>query len=124
VYANAQCLFVSMTPTSVQPLPVTLDNTIYYCGQGSAAAQFVWQMAALNGFTTWKAKSHQDKQSLFADPDFVSTSLPDLDIMSASPAIGAGADLGATLGVVDFAGNPRVGAARQVTIGAYQGAAP
>jgi hypothetical protein len=124
VYANAQCLFVSMTPRSVQPLPVTLDNDIYYCGRGSALAAFVWQTASITGFAAWQAASKQDEQSLFANPAFASTSVPNFDVVRSSPAIGAGDDLGPTLGAVDFAGNPRVGAQGQVTIGAYQNAAP
>jgi hypothetical protein len=124
LFANAQCLFDSMTPTAVQPLPVTLNNNIYYCGQGASAAQFVWQTHSITGWPNWLAKSGQDALSKFANPLFASISTPNLDVTAGSPAIGAGADLGAVLGAVDFAGNPRIGATGQVTTGAYQNAAP
>ncbi len=124
LYANAQCLFDSITPTAVQPLPASLNNNIYYCRQGSSAAQFVWQTKSITGFPAWQARSGQDAHSIFANPLFASASVPDLDVTANSPAIGEGADLGAVLGAVDFAGNPRVGAQGQVTIGAYQDAAP
>jgi len=124
VYANAQCLFDRMTPTSVQPLPARLNNNLYYCRLGSSSAQFVWQTKSIAGFSAWQARSGQDALSLFADPLFVSTSTPNLDVMATSPAVGAGADLGTVLGAVDVAGNPRIGAQNEVTIGAYQDAAP
>jgi hypothetical protein len=125
VYANAQCLFVNMTPTSVQPTPATLNNNIYYCGQGPSQAQFVWQTAAITEFSKWSPTSGQDGLSLFINPQFASASMPNFDVLPSSPAIGAGADLGsAILGVVDFVGNPRIGANGQVTVGAYQNSAP
>jgi hypothetical protein len=123
-YANAQCLFDSMTPPSVQPVPATLNNNIYYCGKGASAAQFVWQGKSITGYSSWPTKSGQDALSLFANPLFVSTTTPNFDVTATSPAIAAGADLGTVLGLVDFPGNARVGAQNQVTIGAYQDAAP
>ncbi len=125
VYANAQCLFVSMTPTSVQPPPATVNNNIYYCGQGSSQAQFVWQTAAITGFSQWPPKSGEDWQSRFLNPQFASTSEPNFDVSPTSPTIGAGADLGSAIfGVVDFAGKPRIGPNGKVTTGAYQNPAP
>jgi hypothetical protein len=124
MYANGQCLLVSMTPTSVQPLPARLNTTLYSCGPGAAGAQFVWQTKAITGFSAWQARSGQDALSLFANPLFASASTPNFDVTAPSPAIGAGTDLGTALGAVDLAGNPRIGAQGQVTIGAYQNAVP
>ncbi len=126
VYANAQCLFVNMTPHSVQPTPATLNNNVYYCGQGRPSeAQFVWKTRTITGFSQWSPTSGQDGLSLFVNPEFASASTQNFDVLSTSPAIGAGADLGsAVLGVVDLAGNPRIGANGQVTVGAYQNPAP
>jgi len=124
IYANTQCLFDSMTPGSAQPVPATLNNNIYYCTQGASAAQFVWQTKSVTGYASWPAKSGQDSLSLFANPLFVSTSTPNFDVTATSPAIGAGADLGSALGLVDLPGNARVGAQGKVTIGAYQNTAP
>jgi hypothetical protein len=124
-YANAQCLLVSMTPHSVQPTPATLNNNIYYCGQGPSQAQFVWQTATITGFSKWSPTSGQDGLSLFINPQFASTSARNFDVLPTSPVIGEGTDLGSViLGVVDFAGNPRIGANGQVTVGAYQNPVP
>jgi hypothetical protein len=41
--------------------------------------------------------------------------------MSTSPAVNAGSNLGVnTVGVLDFAGNPRVNGNGQINIGAYE----
>ena len=126
VYANSQCLFVNMTPHSVQPTPATLNNNVYYCGQGRPSeAQFVWKTRTITGFSQWSPTSGQDGLSLFVNPQFASASAQNFDVLPTSPAIGAGANLGsAILGVADFAGNPRSGANGQVTVGAYQNPAP
>jgi hypothetical protein len=124
-YANSQCLLLSMTPRSVQPIPATLNNNVYYCEKGASQAQFVWQTHAITGFSRWTPMSGEDGLSTFGNPQFASVSAPNFDILSTSPAIGAGANLGsATIGTVDLAGNPRVGASGLVTVGAYQNPAP
>ena len=114
-----------MTPHSVQPIPATLNNNVYYCEKGASQAQFVWQTHTITGFSQWSPTSGEDGLSTFGNPQFASVSAPNLDILSTSPAIGAGANLGsATIGTVDLAGNPRVGASGLVTVGAYQNPAP
>jgi len=115
-----------MTPRSVQPTPATLNNNTYYCGPGQPSdARFVWKTRTITGFSQWSPTSGQDGLSLFVNPQFASASTQNFDVLSTSPAIGAGADLGsAILGVVDLAGNPRIGANGQVTVGAHQNPAP
>jgi hypothetical protein len=106
-YANSQCLLVSMTPHSVQPTPATLNNNVYYCENGASQAQFVWQTHTITGFLHWSPTSGEDGLSTFGNPQFASVSAPNFDVLSTSPAIGAGANLGsATIGTVDLAGNP------------------
>jgi hypothetical protein len=59
---------------------------------------------------------------LYANPQFLSitTTPPNLDISSTSPANDVGINLGSSVvGTVDFAGNARVQGAR-IEIGAYE----
>jgi hypothetical protein len=64
-----------------------------------------------------------DTHSPFADPLFVnlSSTPPNLDVLSSSPAVNAGTNLGSSVvGILDYAGNQRVNANGQINIGAYE----
>ena len=118
VYASAQGLLVHNYTASAG----TIANTnLYFSPLGASKSIWRWNNVRYVGFVAYRDGSKQDAQSVFADPLFDSlATVPSLDIMTGSPAIGAGADLGtAIVGAVDFAGNPRMqnGA---ITIGAYQ----
>jgi hypothetical protein len=74
----------------------TFNDNVYYSAAGSANSQWIWNNVALTGFAAWQSRSGQDAQSLFANPQFVSTGAnPDLDLQSSSPAIplDAGSDV-------------------------------
>jgi hypothetical protein len=61
--------------------------------------------------------------SPFADPQFlnISSTPPNLDVLSSSPAVNAGTNLGSSVvGLLDYAGNPRLNANGQINIGAYE----
>lgn len=61
-----------------------------------------------------------EAHSLNANPQFVSTTRPDLHVASGSPAVNAGINLGASIvGTLDFAGNARV-QGTNIDIGAYE----
>jgi len=116
VYAGAQGLFVHNFTTS-EADPATLDYNLYY-GTG-ATEVFQWNKVKYKGFSAYQAATGQDAHSLFADPLFVSTELPNLDVQAGSPALGAGTDLGSVVGLVDAIGNPRV-IHGTISIGAYE----
>jgi Protein of unknown function (DUF1565) len=109
--------------TSSEAHPATLDYNIYYTTVGAGSSLWDWQGKTITGFSAYKTASGQDGHSLFADPlyDNISTSPYNLDVASGSPAVNAGTNLGVnTVGVLDYAGNPRVNANGQINIGAYE----
>jgi len=90
---------------------------------GASGSLWDWQGKSLTGYSTYLSTSGQDVHSPFADPQFVnqSSTPPNLDILSTSPAINAGTNLGVnTVGVLDYAGHPRVNGGGQINIGAYE----
>jgi hypothetical protein len=109
--------------TTSEPLPAVLNYNLYYSTVGAAYSNWKWQAKSITGFSTYQSQSAQDAQSLFADPQFVNnvTSPYNLDVLSASPAVNAGTNLGPDIvGLVDFNGNPRTNAAGQINLGAYE----
>jgi hypothetical protein len=120
VYASAQALMVHDFPKAGMA-PAVLDYNLYFSPAGAAKSVWQWEKTRYAGFVAYQAGAQQDAQSVFADPLFDGVgSPPDLDVMPGSPAIGAGVDLGAgVVGMVDFAGNPRV-MDGVISIGAYQ----
>jgi hypothetical protein len=109
--------------TTSEAHPATLDYNLYYSTIGAGASLWQWQGKNIAGFAKYQTVSGQDAHSKFADPQFVNiVSLPpNLDVLSSSPAINAGTNLGqSVVGVLDFAGNPRVNASGQINMGAYE----
>jgi hypothetical protein len=109
--------------TNSVPNPASLDHNLYFATVGAASSLWNWQSKTITGYTNYQAASGQDAHSPFADPQFdnISTLPPNLDVMSSSPAVNAGTNLGVnTVGVLDFSGNPRVNRSGQINIGAYE----
>jgi hypothetical protein len=109
--------------TSSVANPASLDHNLYFATVGAASSLWNWQSKAITGYSNYQAASGQDVHSPFANPQFdnISTLPPNLDVMSTSPAVNAGTNLGVnTVGVLDFAGNPRVNGSGQINIGAYE----
>ncbi|MBV9341340.1 MAG: DUF5123 domain-containing protein [Acidobacteria bacterium] len=109
--------------TSSEPGPALLDYNDYYNNAGAAASLWNWQAKAITGYAKYRSSSGQDAHSPFLDPQFVnlSSTPPDLDVASTSPAVNAGTNLGVnTVGVLDYAGNPRVNGSGHINIGAYE----
>ena len=121
MYASTQGLLINDFTTSTSN-PAALDYNLYFSPKGIANSNWQWQRKFLTGFSNYQAASGQDAHARFADPQFVNTTStpPNLDVSSTSPAVGAGTNLGSSVvGVLDYAGNSRVqnGA---INVGAYE----
>jgi hypothetical protein len=120
VYAGPRALLIHNF-TKSEPNPAIADHNLYYAASGAGATVFQWDGVHYTGFAKYQAGTGQDAQTGFADPLFLSTTLPNLDLQAGSPALLAGVDLGAAIvGNVDFAGNPRINGNGQISIGALQ----
>jgi hypothetical protein len=109
--------------TTSEAHPAVLDYNLYYTTNGAGGSLWQWQGKNITGFSNYQTKSGQDAHSKFADPQFVNiVSLPpNLDVLASSPAENAGTNLGQSIvGVLDFAGNPRVNGVGQINMGAYE----
>jgi hypothetical protein len=109
--------------TNSVPNPASLDHNLYFASVPAASSLWNWQSKSITGYTNYQTASGQDAHSPFANPQFdnIATLPPNLDVMSTSPAVNAGTNLGVnTVGVLDFAGNPRVNANGEINIGAYE----
>jgi hypothetical protein len=115
-YANDQSLFI----TSPFKNPVaTLNYNLYYTPFDSNPPSWQWNKKYYTSFSSY-IKSGNDANSLYADPQFVSTTVPDLYLMPSSPAVDAGNNLGpSVVGTTDISGQPRVQGSN-VGLGAYE----
>ena len=109
--------------TSSVANPAVLDYNDFYNSAGATNSLWNWQGKSITGFSPYKSASGQDGNSVFADPLYVNitTSPYNFDLASGSPAINTGTNLGVnTVGLLDYAGNPRVNNNGQINIGAYE----
>ena len=109
--------------TSSTSNPAVLDYNLYYTTVGAGSSLWDWQAKSITGYSAYQSASHMDAHSPFADPQFVniSSTPPNLDVLSSSPAVNAGTNLGSSVvGLLDYTGNPRVNASGQINIGAYE----
>jgi hypothetical protein len=109
--------------TSSTPSPAVLDYNVDYDTAGASGALYDWQAKSITGFSAFKTASGQEAHSQFADPLYVNviTTPYNFDLASGSPALNAGTNLGVnTIGVLDYAGNPRVNVNGQINVGAYE----
>jgi hypothetical protein len=109
--------------TSSTPGPAVLNYNLYFATVGAASSSWDWQGKFITGYSSYQAASGQDANSPFSDPQFlnISSMPPNLDVASTSPAVKAGINLGSSVvGILDYAGNPRVNANGQINIGAYE----
>jgi hypothetical protein len=136
VYAGAQGLFIHGFTSGSS---VTANYNDYYTN--SPTTTFELNDKTYTSFAAYQSATGQDKNSVFANPDYLTTPTckstvesgpptpittcsptPDFDIPTNSPAENTGnASLGsADFGTVDFNGNPRVNSAGQINIGAFE----
>jgi hypothetical protein len=121
VYAGPQNLFINNFTTS-ETNPASIDYNLYY-SSSETESKWTWYKKSYTGYAKYLAavaSTGQDAHSTFANPLFLSTSTPNFQVESTSPAVNNGTNLGATIvGTVDFAGNSRV-QGTNIDIGAYE----
>ncbi len=136
VYTGAEGLFIY---GYVSGSGVTANYNDYYTT--SSTTTFELNGKSYSSFSSYQSKTGQDKNSVFANPDYLTlttcksttsktpptpittcTPTPNFDISTSSPAENTGnASLGsADFGTVDFKGNPRVNSSGQINMGAYE----
>jgi len=136
VYAGAEGLFIYGFTTGDT---VTANYNDYYTK--SSTTTFELNKKAYTSFAAYQSGSGQDKNSVFANPDYLTTATctstkesgpptpittcsptPNFDIPTSSPAENTGnASLGSSdFGTTDFNGNPRVNANGQINMGAFE----
>ena len=109
--------------TTSVPNPATMDYNVYYDTAGATGGLFDWQAKSYTGFSAYRTASGQEAHSQFADPLYVNITTPpyNFDLASGSPATNAATNLGVdVVGVLDYAGNPRVNSNGQINAGAYE----
>jgi len=122
MYAGPTNLLINDFTSSV-PNPALLNFNVYFATVGAASSSWDWQGKFITGYSNYQAASGQEANSPFADPQFdnIATLPPNLDVASTSPAVNEGTNLGSTVvGILDFAGHPRVNASGQINAGAYE----
>jgi hypothetical protein len=136
VYTGAEGLFIY---GYVSGSGVTSNYNDFYTT--SSTTTFELNGKTYASFAAYQSKTGQDKNSVFANPDYLTLTkctstkesspptpltncspTPDFDIPTSSPAENTGnASLGsADFGTVDFNGNPRVNANGQINMGAFE----
>ena len=135
VYATSQGLFIN-NYTNSEANPVTADYNLYYSSVSSSSAQFIWDGASENGFSSYQSTTGQESHSQYANPLFLSSTTLNLQVQASSPAINAGSTLSSLIcsnttgetgdywgcplvGTLDFLGNPREPGSN-IDIGAYE----
>ena len=87
---------------------------------GSSVGTWQWKGADYADFDAWKARSGNDRTSIFADPEFRDSGAADYSLGTGSPAVDAGAFLAAS-GTTDIDGEPRAQAGG-IDLGAFEAA--
>ena len=99
--------------------PAALDYNLYFSSAGSNAL-WTWKGNDSTGFANFKTNSSQEGHGAFADPLLANTATPDLHVLTGSPAINHGTDLGvAVCGILDAQNAARV-QGLGIDIGAYE----
>jgi hypothetical protein len=119
VYANTQGLLVNSF-VATEADPAAMNRNLYFTD--ASTPQFVWLGRSYSGLAAYQAGTGLESHGVYGNPLFAAAAAatPNLQLSADSPALGAGKDLGLpTLGLYDFAGNPRV-VSGSVDMGAYQ----
>jgi hypothetical protein len=137
VYAGTQNVwiysFVKSTSSYPAP-PATLNWNVYYSAAGYVeGTSITWAgKSTYKTYAAYQSGSGEDADSPNANPLFInlSSTPPNLDVASNSPAVNAGStNLTCSVGYcngtsiygsTDYAGNPRINSSGQINIGAYE----
>jgi hypothetical protein len=132
VYAGSQNAWIY---SYVSGSLATNNYNIYYSKAGySQGTSITWgNNSSYATYAAYQTKAGEDKNSPNTNPLYISvtTTPPNLDLQSGSPAINAGStSLTCSLGYcgssssiygdIDYAGNPRINSGGQINIGAYE----
>jgi Right handed beta helix region len=99
---------------------VTLDHNVYYFPSGAKAVKWTFDQKDFSSFEEYVSASGNDRNSRFADPQFVDPDAHDFHLQPDSPARNGGNDLGARMvGDQDLDGEPRI-REKKIDIGCYQ----
>lgn len=99
---------------------VTLDHNIYYFPPGPTAAKWSYDTKDFSTFEEYVSATGKDKNSRFADPQFVDPASHNFHLKPDSPARNGGDNLGASIvGEDDLDGLPRLKGTK-IDIGCYE----
>ncbi len=116
---NSQNLLLySFAATPAQP--AALDYNLYDSPGGANNSTWQWLGKSYSTFASYQTKTGNDKQSRFANPNFVDAQQLNFQLAAGSPALKAGVLLPlSSIGVFDFAGKFRTTSGK-IDQGAYQ----
>lgn len=119
LYANGQGLLVNGFAPG-KTAPAALDHNLYYSSAGDSGSQWIWLSDTYTGFADYQKVTRLDAHGKFAIPLFADQAEFDFKLLSTSPAIDLGQNLGVVdLGPFDIAGDDRLLGAT-VDAGAYE----
>ena len=117
LYSGSQSLFISNEYK--ENSGNIFDYNIYYSINGASNSKWLWKNEYIQGFDKYKSITGNDKNSKFADPQFIdlSSDFPDFHVKEGSLAVNAGDP--ANCAEYDFDGNKR-NRYQGVDCGAYE----
>jgi hypothetical protein len=120
IVAGPQHVFVENPYT--ENVDNALDHNLYYSVDGSDVGVWRWKDTGYHDFETWRARSGNDRHSVFVDPMFVDAEEQGFGLEAGSPAVDAGAFL-ASSGATDIMGDLRAQGGG-IDLGAFEATAP
>jgi len=116
LFANSQDLLIG-NPFNQNSNNI-VDWNIYFSPGGSNNAQWQWKNVSYTGFTAYRSATHNDSNSIFADPRLLDANGMNFHLATNSPAINSGDPaFSPAPGETDMDGQPRSSSGR-VDIGA------
>ncbi len=99
---------------------VTFDHNVYYSPAGANAVKWSLDGKDYASFQEYVKATGEDRDSKFADPNFVNPTAHNFHLKKDSPAIGSGVNLGKDIvGSEDLEGNPRCTNSK-IDVGCYE----